>query len=187
MYTLGTAAKATGLAKSTIHRAIKSGKISAKPGDGNSYVIDPAELHRVFPPLSQHVAENSSANGSGERSATGEGNAWNDPEVAIRLARAEAEVAGLREILELERKRAEELKIERDRWAGIAEASQRQITHIQANTVPIGVPPAPPPPPAPLAVVENETANLASAPSSVPAVKAQPVPSRGWWPFRRAG
>jgi len=50
-YTLGQAAKATGKSKPTIQRAIKNGTISAsKTGDG-SYEIDPAELHRVFPPV----------------------------------------------------------------------------------------------------------------------------------------
>ena len=50
-------------------------------------------------------------------------------ETATRLARAEAELESLRTMMEMERKRAEELRVERDRWAGIAEASQRQITH----------------------------------------------------------
>ena len=48
-YTLGEAAKATGKSKTTLHRAIKSGKISATRQDDNSYSIDPSELHRVFP------------------------------------------------------------------------------------------------------------------------------------------
>lgn len=48
-YTLGDAAKASGRSKTTIHRAIKSGKISANKADDGSYSIDPAELHRVFP------------------------------------------------------------------------------------------------------------------------------------------
>lgn len=48
-YTLGTAAKATGKAKSTILRAVKSGTISAHKTDDGSYEIDPSELHRVFP------------------------------------------------------------------------------------------------------------------------------------------
>lgn len=47
-YTLGTAAKATGKAKSTILRAIKSGTISANKAQDGSYEIDPSELHRVF-------------------------------------------------------------------------------------------------------------------------------------------
>ena len=46
-YSLGEAAKATGKAKSTILRAIKSGKISALKKDG-TYKIDPSELFRVF-------------------------------------------------------------------------------------------------------------------------------------------
>lgn len=51
-YTLGTASKATGKAKSTILRAIKSGIISAHKALDGSYEIDPAELHRVFEPNS---------------------------------------------------------------------------------------------------------------------------------------
>jgi hypothetical protein len=50
-YTLGTAAKATGKSKTTIHRAIKSGRISATCDQSGVYKIDPSELHRVFPPL----------------------------------------------------------------------------------------------------------------------------------------
>jgi excisionase family DNA binding protein len=48
-YTLGQAAKATGKSKPTIQRAIQSGRMSAKRNDDGSYLIDPAELHRVFP------------------------------------------------------------------------------------------------------------------------------------------
>lgn len=50
-YSLSEAAKATGKNKTTIQRAIKSGKISASKGDGGSYQIEPSELHRVFPPV----------------------------------------------------------------------------------------------------------------------------------------
>ena len=48
-YTLGQAAKATGLSKPTIANAIKRGRISALKDDIGQYAIDPAELHRVFP------------------------------------------------------------------------------------------------------------------------------------------
>ena len=51
MHTLGTAAKATGLNRSTVLRAIKSGKISATKNEHGEWQIDPAELHRVFPPV----------------------------------------------------------------------------------------------------------------------------------------
>ena len=48
-YTLGTAAKATGKSKSTIQRAIKSGRISASREGNGSYSIEPSELHRIYP------------------------------------------------------------------------------------------------------------------------------------------
>lgn len=54
-YTLGDAAKAVGKSKTTIHRAIKSGKISASKLDDGSYSIDPSELHRVFPTAMQET------------------------------------------------------------------------------------------------------------------------------------
>src|SRR3954471_12949941 len=102
------------MAKSTIHRAIKRGIISARSTlDGRGYEIDPAELHRVYPP----VASNSSAEEGIERSATPPLNA----ELEIKLARAEAELEALRQVLEVERRRAEELRIERNDWKGQAE------------------------------------------------------------------
>jgi hypothetical protein len=52
-FSLGQAAKETGLDKSTISRAIKSGRLSAQRKDGGAYEIDPAELFRVFSPASK--------------------------------------------------------------------------------------------------------------------------------------
>lgn len=49
VYTLGEAAKATGLTKSGLAKAIKTGRISATRNENGSYAIDPVELHRVFP------------------------------------------------------------------------------------------------------------------------------------------
>lgn len=54
-YTLGDASKAVGKSKTTLHRAIKSGKISAVKLDDGSYSIDPSELHRIFPPVTQET------------------------------------------------------------------------------------------------------------------------------------
>jgi hypothetical protein len=50
-YTLGEAARATGKSKPTLARAIKNGMISAARRENGSYEIDPAELHRVYPPV----------------------------------------------------------------------------------------------------------------------------------------
>lgn len=58
MYTLGQAAKATGKSKTTIRRAIASGKISASKDSNEHYTIDPAELHRVYPPSQERHSDN---------------------------------------------------------------------------------------------------------------------------------
>lgn len=52
-FTLGQAAKATGKNKTTILRAVKDGRISAGRDDANQYVIEPAELFRVFPAVAE--------------------------------------------------------------------------------------------------------------------------------------
>jgi predicted site-specific integrase-resolvase len=55
-HTLGTAAKAAGVSKTTLRRAIESGRLSATRNDDGSYSIDPAELHRAFPRHSDATA-----------------------------------------------------------------------------------------------------------------------------------
>jgi hypothetical protein len=54
---LGQAAKETGMDKSTISRAIKSGKLSATRQENGGYAIDPAELFRVFAPASKDTEQ----------------------------------------------------------------------------------------------------------------------------------
>ena len=51
MYTIATAAAAVGRNKSAILRAINAGKFSAAQDETGEWQIDPAELHRVYPPL----------------------------------------------------------------------------------------------------------------------------------------
>ena len=47
-YTLTSAAKAVGVHKASIHRAIKSGKLSARRLEDGTYRIDASELARVY-------------------------------------------------------------------------------------------------------------------------------------------
>ena len=54
-YTLGQAAKATGRTKAAISQAIAAHRISATKDDVGRWQIDPAELHRVYPPISSQV------------------------------------------------------------------------------------------------------------------------------------
>lgn len=48
--TLNQAAKECGRAKSTLSKAIKTGKLSHEKGDKGAFLIEQSELHRVFPP-----------------------------------------------------------------------------------------------------------------------------------------
>lgn len=59
-YTVAEAAKAIGKSKPTILRAIRRGQISANRDDAGAFRIDPAELHRVFPPV-DHDADHDPA------------------------------------------------------------------------------------------------------------------------------
>ena len=51
MYTIATAAAAVGRAKTAITRAIDAGKIPVMQAENGELQIDPADLHRVYPPL----------------------------------------------------------------------------------------------------------------------------------------
>lgn len=65
-YTLGTAAKATGKTKTAIAEAIKKGRLSAIKNDLGRYQIDPAELHRVYPPVSEQDGKDDQQTEHGE-------------------------------------------------------------------------------------------------------------------------
>lgn len=101
-YTLGTAAKATGKSKTTIQRAITKGLISAEKGRGGGYSIDPAELHRIFPPLSPDTVSG-------------------DPKVDDTRPRDTAQelrvrIEALESMLIREREALDEVRADRDAW-----------------------------------------------------------------------
>jgi len=55
-YSLAEAAAATGLNKTTVLRAIKTGKISGVRGKNGEWCVEAAELHRVYPSLQRQRA-----------------------------------------------------------------------------------------------------------------------------------
>jgi len=57
MHTLLTAAAAVGRNKSAILRAIKAGKIPVSQAGNGEMQIDPADLHRIYPPLRTNGAQ----------------------------------------------------------------------------------------------------------------------------------
>lgn len=134
---LRDAAAQAGVSKTTILRAIRSGRLSAPRNDDGGYAIDPAELFRVYPPGTSMDQEDRNSTGAEDQNTPPQWTA----ETATRTAALEAEILALKELvrrLDLDKQEMvrrfdldrQDLKAERDRWAGIAEASQRQITHL---------------------------------------------------------
>jgi hypothetical protein len=100
-YTLGKAAKATGKSKTTIQRAVSKGLISAQKDKSGRYSIDPSELHRVFPMVSDDTV-----------SETPKVDVSRPPDDALLMARIEA----LEDSLEREKAVVSDLRVDRDAW-----------------------------------------------------------------------
>lgn len=107
---LAEAARETGKSKATIWRAVKSGRVSASRGDGGDYLIDPAELARAFP-------LEPGRNGTGKQGKTDNETARSAETVILteRLAAKDELIAELRSQLA-------DVREDRDRWRGQAEA-----------------------------------------------------------------
>lgn len=108
-YSLSDAAKATGRNRTTIQRAIKSGKISASKNENGTYEIEPAELHRIFPAIAQRSAQQTKETDSNSQQ---QGGATSET-LRIRLEMLEKERE--RERAQLEGTIAD-LREDRDRW-----------------------------------------------------------------------
>ena len=100
-YTLGSAAKATGKDRATISRAIRKGKISAKKCENGQWIIDPAELHRVYPPVQQDKTNN----------ATTDNNA-----LLLEIATLKGQIEAVCEREKLKDEMLEDVRKDRDHW-----------------------------------------------------------------------
>ena len=103
-YTLGQAAKVVGMSKTSILRSIKAGRISAGRDEFGQWAIEPCELHRVYPALTEDTV---TGNGTGEQAVTGGETAL--AEANTRTALAEARLFDSKSMLE-------EIREQRDRW-----------------------------------------------------------------------
>jgi hypothetical protein len=127
MYTLGTAAKAVGKAKSTISKDVKRGKISATRNPDGSVSIDPAELFRVYAPVLEQATGARTDHANDWQPAKTEGG--NGVEVELlreRVAEQAKMIADLQRRLDLE---ADERRRVQERLNGL-------LTHRQAGSVP---------------------------------------------------
>lgn len=98
--TLSQAAKALGKSKSTLNRAIKTGRLSAIRNEDGTFSIDPAELYRAFPEPSSNVHH--------ERSTE-------QPRTVV-LDDLDSRISLLQQLLEREREVVADLKEDRDKW-----------------------------------------------------------------------
>ena len=103
-YTLGEAAKATGKSKATISKAIKSGRISALKGGTGAFIIDPSELHRVYPPT-----------GKNEQNETPKQTPVNTEDLGL-IRELQARLEAAQERLADKETVIADLKEDRDRW-----------------------------------------------------------------------
>lgn len=122
-YTLASAAEAAGVNRSTILRAIKSGKVSARRLDDKSYRIDASELARVYPLQQRAQGLHEALPGSAQdlhEPAQGA--------VAItEAAELRVEVRLLREQLDRERDTVEDLRRRLDQETDERRTLQRQL------------------------------------------------------------
>lgn len=116
--TLSQAAKALGKSKSTLNRAIKTGRLSATRNEDGTFSINPAELYRAFPEPSENARQ--------ERPK--------EPERTVVPDDLGSRISLLQQLLEREREAVADLKEDRDRW-------RQQATSLLANQE--AVPPAP--------------------------------------------
>ena len=130
---LREAAKEAGVSKSTILRAVKAGRLSAARTDDGGYAIDPAELFRVYSPEDRATRRDRfNEDGAGQGASAEMIANWQ-----IQIGVLEAQLAALKEVLASERRRAEEIREDRERW------------HTQAERLALIAPPKPADPPAP--------------------------------------
>ena len=112
-HTAGTAAKAVGKTKSTITKAIASGKISAVKNDRGWWEIEVAELHRVYPPAVQATLEI-------ERHDTPVETGGNSREIEV-----------LERLLKAAEEQLADVKVDRDEWR--KQANKLLLTHTPAK------------------------------------------------------
>ena len=62
MFTITEAAKKANVSRAAIHKAIKAGRLSATKNDDGNYLIDAAELFRVYQPVTSTISKPSKPN-----------------------------------------------------------------------------------------------------------------------------
>ena len=127
MYTLREAAEAVGKGKPAILKAIQKGRISAKKNGHGEWEIDPAELHRVYPP----VAEGTASEPDAEEPEETTGNTLETKLLQQEIAFLREKLADLENLRADERRslsdQVEDLRRERDRLLSVIEDTSQSV------------------------------------------------------------
>ena len=135
--TLSQAAKSISKSKSTLNRAIKSGRLSAIRNEDGTFSIAPSELARAFPQNAPERAPMVQHEPSLERPGT---------EDSSKVAMLEQLLAREREALAREREVSADLKEDRDRWRAQATGLLSDLRTAQEKAAPAASPEALPGP-----------------------------------------
>jgi excisionase family DNA binding protein len=113
--TLTEAAKETGLSRPAIFYAIKSGRLSATKDDRGQFLIDPAELFRVYKPLNKLNVKINNLNVKSikvDQEETDNESAFLRREIEL----LRQQIARERNQVTREREQIADLKADRDHW-----------------------------------------------------------------------
>ena len=131
-YTLGQAAKATGLSKPTISAAIKKGRISAVKIENGSFEIDPTELHRVYPRVASPASK-----------AETETEPFLTHDLTAKIMVLDAQVKAISELKDQISAERDDLRTERNRLLGVIEqqaGTVKQLTYQPKADTPPALP-----------------------------------------------
>lgn len=161
--TLRQAAELSGTSRSTIHRALKSGKLSGGRLEDGAWDIDPSELARVFPwdivKPAQRDTTGQERDSSGEREAI----------LAVRVEMLEHQLDRERDTIEDLRKRLDRAE---DRILALSAPAAGPVQHGRTGSDDAR--------PSTLAAAEAERDRL----QGVVAILTSPqTKRRRWWPF----
>ncbi|MEP2990911.1 MAG: hypothetical protein ABJO88_18300 [Parasphingorhabdus sp.] len=119
--TISEAARRVGIARSTLLRHIKNGKISKVIGKDGKPSLDTSELLRVYGDLKVSDIDDTGATlHQSHRSL--------QPDTGDRYTEKDIEIATLRAELKAALERSDEFKEERDEWRGVAKKGQALLT-----------------------------------------------------------
>jgi uncharacterized coiled-coil protein SlyX len=152
---LKQAAELTGKNQSTIHRAMKNGKLAFTHDANGDRVIDVSELERVFPVSIPEIAQR---NGENQESHDSQG-AQGGFELRMQLEAERVRTASLQERIADKEAVIQDLRARLD-----AEAEERRRTQAQLT-----------------ALLTDQRTQPASAPAPAPAESATPEQRRRWW------